>query len=263
MSERLAGKVALVTGGGGGIGGATAELFRSEGATVAIVDSDETAARRVADAVDPSGERVLAIGADLTRESEAERAVRLTTERFGRLDVLVNAAGVRLYGPITEAAPESWDWILGVNLLGAAYCSKYAVPVMARGGGGSIVNISSANGVVARPNMAQYDATKAALLGLTRAMACDHAAEGIRVNAVCPGSTVTGFHVRRRAEQAGVTMEAAESDLWTDDYDDNILKRKARPVEIAYPILFLASEESSFITGTTLMVDGGLGSAKQ
>lgn len=263
MSDRLVGKVAIVTGGGGGIGGATVDLFCREGATVAAVDSDEAAARRVTGEVDPSGERVLALGADLARESEAERVVRRTVERFGRLDVLVNAAGVRLYGPITEATAESWEWILGVNLLGAAYCSKFAVPAMARGGGGSIVHVSSANGVVARPNMAQYDATKAALLGLTRAMACDHADRGIRVNAVCPGSTVTGFHIRRRAEQQGLSLEAAEADLWADDYDDNILKRKARPIEIAYAILFLACDESSFVTGTALMVDGGLGIAKQ
>jgi NAD(P)-dependent dehydrogenase (short-subunit alcohol dehydrogenase family) len=263
MSGRLAGKVALVTGGGGGIGGATVELFCREGAAAAVVDSDEAAARRVADDVDPSGERVLALGADLAREAEAERIVGRTVERFGRLDVLVNAAGVRLYGPITEATPESWEWILGINLLGAAYCSKFAVPAMARGGGGSIVHVSSTNGVVARPNMAQYDATKAALLGLTRAMACDHAAQGIRVNAVCPGWTITGFHVRRRAEQQGLSLEAAEAELWAGEYDDNILKRPARPMEIAYAILFLASDESSFVTGTTLMVDGGLGIARQ
>ncbi len=217
----------------------------------------------MADAVDPSGERVLAIGADLTSEAVAERVVGRAVERFGRLDVLVNAAGVRLYGPITEATPESWQWIIGVNLLGAAYCSKFAVPAMARSGGGSIVHISSANGVVARPNMAQYSATKAAVLGLTRAMACDRAEQGIRVNAVCPGFTVTGFHVRRRAEQTGQPVEAAEADLWASDYQENILKRKASPIEIAYAILFLASDEASFITGTTLMVDGGMGISRQ
>ena len=263
MSERLAGKVAIVTGGGGGIGGATVELFHREGAAVAVVDSDKAAARRVADAVDPSGERVLAIGADLTSEPVAERVVGQAVERFGRLDVLVNAAGVRLYGPITDATPESWSWILGVNLLGAAYCSKFAVPAMARGGGGSIVHVSSTNGVVARPNMAQYDATKAAMLGLTRGMACDHADQGIRVNAVCPGFTITGFHVRRRAEQTGLSIEDAEADLWASDYQENVLKRKARPIEIAYAILFLAGDESSFITGTTLMVDGGMGFSRQ
>jgi len=263
MTERLAGKVAIVTGGGGGIGGATADLFVREGAAVAVIDSDEAASRRVAEAVDPSGARVLALAADLAREADAERTVRATLERFGRLDVLVNAAGVRLYGPITEATPESWAWILGVNLLGAAYCAKFAVPAMARTGGGSIVNISSTNGVVPRANMAQYDATKAGLLGLTRALACDHAGQGIRANAICPGWTITDFHVRRRAEQAGLSREEAAADLREQPYDDNILKRGATPTEIAYPILFLASDESSFITGATLMVDGGNGISRQ
>lgn len=257
MRERLAGKVAIVTGGGGGIGEATGSLFRQEGASIALVDNDRDAAVRVAHAIDPDGDRVLAIGADLTREAEAARAVHETVERFGRLDVLVNNAGVRVYGPITEATPESWDFIIRVNLLAAAYCSKFAVPEMARNGGGSIVNVSSTNAVVGRPGLAQYDATKAAILGLTRAMACDHADQQIRVNAACPGFTVTGYHIRRRAAAVGVPLDQAEADLRAEGMDC-LMKRLGEPSEIAYAILFLAGPESSFITGTTLMVDGGL-----
>lgn len=258
MGTRLAGKVALVTGGGGGIGEATVQLFHEEGARVALVDSDLAAAQHVANTVDHSGERVLAIGADLTKETEAERAVRETVERFGRLDVLANVAGVRVWGPITEATPASWDFVLGVNLLAVAYCSKFAVPEMARGGGGSIVNVSSANAIVGRKGMAQYDASKNAVLALTRSMACDHAHQNIRVNAVCPGPTLTMYHVRRRAAAKGISVEEAEAEMRAAGAPATLLKRQAEPREIAYSILFLACDESSYVTGATFMIDGGL-----
>jgi NAD(P)-dependent dehydrogenase (short-subunit alcohol dehydrogenase family) len=253
--ERLAGRVALVTGGGGGIGAATCRLFAEEGARVAVVDRDGDAAARVAGSIRPAG-RALAIAADLARESEARRAVRETVGRFGRLDVLVNNAAVRLYGPITQATAESWESILGANLLAAAYCAKHAVPEMARRGGGSIVNVSSEAAVQGRPGMVQYDTTKGGLLAMTRAMAHDHAAERIRVNAICPGPTLTGFHVRRRAEVRGISREAAEAELRAEP-TANLIGRQAEPAEIAYGILFLACDESSYVTGTTLMVDGG------
>jgi NAD(P)-dependent dehydrogenase (short-subunit alcohol dehydrogenase family) len=258
MAERLAGKVALVTGGGGGIGNATARLFYEESARVAIVDFDGEAARQAAEAIDPSGERVLPIAADLGQDAEAARAIRETVSRFGRLDVVANVAGVRVWGPITEATPESWDFIVKGNLLSAAFCSKYAVPEMARNGGGSIVNVSSANAISGRRGMAQYDASKAAMLGLTRSMACDHAGEGVRVNAICPGPTLTMYHVRRRAAAKNISLEEAEAEMRAAGASHTLLKRQAEPREIAYAILFLACDESSYVTGTTVMVDGGL-----
>ena len=257
MTGRLAGKVAFVTGGGGGIGEATARLFWEEGASVAVADNDEAAARRAAASIDPSGDRALALAADLTQEAEAERAVRETVARFGRLDALANVAGVRVWGPITEATPESWDFVIGVNLLSVAYCSKFAVPEMARQGGGSIINVSSANAIAGRSGMAQYDATKAAVLALTRSMACDHAADKIRVNAVCPGPILTPFHVRRRAASAGTSLDTAEAAMRQANVG-NLLGRWGEPREIAYSILFLASDESSYVTGATFMIDGGL-----
>jgi NAD(P)-dependent dehydrogenase (short-subunit alcohol dehydrogenase family) len=258
MADRMAGKVAVVTGGAGGIGAATAELFVSEGAAVTIVDPDSEAVARATAAIDASGVRVLGIVTDLSQEAEAERTIRETVAKFGRLDSLVTAAGVRLYGPITEATPESWQWIIGVNLLAAAYCAKFAIPEMARVGGGTIVNVSSTNAVVGRAGMAQYDATKAALLALTRSIACDHGHQGIRVNAVCPGFTITPFHIRRKAEAEGVSMEEAQAIL-REQPSSNILGRGADPMEIARSILFLASDDSSNVTGATLMVDGGTG----
>jgi NAD(P)-dependent dehydrogenase (short-subunit alcohol dehydrogenase family) len=258
MADRLAGKVAVVTGGAGGIGAATAELFVREGASVAIVDPAADAVAQAVERIDPSDNSVLGIVADLSREAEAHRAVRETVERFGRLDTLVTAAGVRLYGPVTEATVESWHWILGVNLLGAAFCAKFAIPAMAKNGGGTIVNVSSTNALNGRAGMAQYDATKAALLALTRSLACDHAPQGIRVNAVCPGFTITPFHIRRKAENDGLSLEEAGAIL-REEPAHNLLKRGASPAEIANAILFLAGPESSMMTGATVMVDGGSG----
>lgn len=253
MGDRLAGKVAIVTGGGGGIGQATGQLFWEEGASVALVDVDEEAARRAAKEI--GDERVLAIGASLDEDAEAARVVRETVDAFGGLHALANVAGVRVWGPITEATPESWDTILRGNLLSAAYCSKYAVPAMTDGG--SIINVSSANAISGRSGMAQYDATKAGMLALTRSMACDHAKEGIRVNSVCPGPTLTAFHVRRRVESTGQSYAEAEAEMRAAG-SSNLLGRQADPREIGYSILFLASDESSYVTGATFMIDGGL-----
>jgi NAD(P)-dependent dehydrogenase (short-subunit alcohol dehydrogenase family) len=254
MTGRVAGKVALVTGGGGGIGAATARLFWEQGASVTLVDVDQAAAEQAA--AELGTERVLALGAALDDEAEARRVVEATVERFGRLDVLANVAGVRVWGPITEADADSWDRILRGNLLQVAHCSKYAVPEMAKNGGGSIVNVSSANAIKGRGGMAQYDATKAAVLALTRSMAHDHAADQVRVNAVCPGPTLTMFHVRRRAEATGESLDEARAHL--AQQTPTLLGRQADPREIGYAILFLGSDESSYVTGATLMVDGGL-----
>ena len=258
MGKRLDGKVALVTGGSGGIGAATATLFRQEGASVTIVDLDRERVDATAREISPDGDRVLGVAADISREEEAERAVRETVERFGRIDVLANVAAIRVYGPVTEATAESWEAIIGVNLLGTAYCCKHAIPVMARGGGGSIVNVSSSNASVGRGGMAQYDATKGAMLSLTRALACDHAEDGIRVNALSPGPTLTPFHVRRRMADTGEGFEEAETAVRAMGAPKTLLGRQAEPIEIARAMLFLASDEASYITGIDLPVDGGL-----
>jgi NAD(P)-dependent dehydrogenase (short-subunit alcohol dehydrogenase family) len=258
MAQRLANKVAIVTGGGGGIGAATARLFWEEGAAVSIVDSDLEAARAAARAIDGGGERVLAIGADLTTEAEAERTVGETVGRFGALHVLANVAGVRVPpASVVDATADSWRFVLDVNLLSHAYCAKFAVPEMARAGGGSIVNVSSANAIVGRPMWSQYDASKAALLALTRDMACDHAEQGIRVNSVCPGPTLTSYHVRNRARRDGISLEEAEARM-REAGVRNLMKRHGEPRELAYAILFLAGDESSYVTGANFMIDGGL-----
>jgi NAD(P)-dependent dehydrogenase (short-subunit alcohol dehydrogenase family) len=261
MSGRLDGKVAIVTGGGGGIGEATGALFREQGASVAMVDNNaddlEHAVRAISD--DPA-ERILSVVADITQESEAARIVSATVERFGRLDVLVNIAGVRApVGPITATTTEMWRHVLDVNLLGMVACCKYAVPEMVRVGGGSIINVSSINAEVARPGWAIYDASKAAVLALTRDMACDHARQGIRVNAVCPGFVLTRFHIRNRAQSQGTSYEDAETQMRSEPYPYNLMGRPGEPRELAHTLLFLASGESSYATGAVFHIDGGRG----
>jgi NAD(P)-dependent dehydrogenase (short-subunit alcohol dehydrogenase family) len=146
-----------------------------------------------------------------------------TVERFGRLDVLANVAGVRApVGPITEATTETWQRVLDANLLGMAACCKHAIPEMVRAGGGSIINVSSMNAEVARPGWAIYDASKAAVLALTRDMACDHARQRIRVNAICPGFVLTRFHIRNRARDRGVSYEETEKQLRAEPYPFNL-----------------------------------------
>lgn len=255
MPGRMAGRVALVTGGGGGIGEATARLFAEEGAVVAVVDVERTTADGAAAGIVAAvpGAQVLPLTADLAQEDEARRAVEATVARFGALHCLVNVAGIRLYVPLAEADAEGWQRILGVNLLAVAHCCKAALPSLRAAGGGTIVNVSSVYGLMGRAGMGQYDTTKAALLGFTRALAVEEAPHGIRVNAVCPAGTITPYHIQRAAEQGISEAELRRA----RSRDNGLLGRWAEPREVAYPILFLACAESSFVTGATLMVDAG------
>ena len=258
MAERLKGKVAIITGGSGGIGAETAKLFWQHGAAVTIVDLDQDALDKTANSISPGGERMLAVSGDLTKESEVESVVKSTVDKFGKVDVLANIAAVRVHGPITEATAESWDFVIGVNLLAVSHCCKYAIPEMVKAGGGSIINVSSANATVGRKGMAQYDATKNAVLALTRSMACDHAEQGVRVNAISPGPTLTSFHIRNRVKRTGETPEEAEAAMRAAGAPHTLLNRQAEPIEMAYPLLFLASDESSYVTGANFAIDGGI-----
>ena len=237
----------MVTGAGGGIGEATAALFWEQGASVVLVDSHAEDLKQALRGISPGAERLLGLTADLADDAEAARVTRAAVETFGQLDVLANVAAVRApVGPITQATPEMWQRILAINLVGMAACCKYAIPAMAHGGGGSIINVSSANAEVARPGWALYDASKAAVLALTRDMACDHAADNIRVNAVCPGFVLTRFHIRNRARSRGVSYQEAEKEMRAEGYAANLLRRAGEPRELAYALLFLASDESSY-----------------
>jgi len=251
---RFEGKVAIVTGGASGIGRKVTEILASEGATVVIADMDEGLAREARDSVLAAGARdALAVKVNVGEEQDIINLAGAVKERFGRVDVLVNNAAARTWGPVTEASLESWRHIVDINLISVGLVSKHVIPLMTDGG--SIVNISSANGIVGRAGMAQYDATKAGVLGLTRAMACDHAHQNIRVNAILPGPTLTDFH-KKRAAASGTEIDPDITE--PHEGGPGIQRRQGRPEEIAYPVVFLASEEASFITGASLSPDGGL-----
>lgn len=255
QGSRLQGKVALITGGGGGIGAATARVFCGEGAAMMLVDANPEALAQAAAhlrEVHP-GARVETHAADVSNEDAARYAVERTEAAFGRLDTLINNAAMRNYSALADATPAEWHAMVSVNLVGTANYCRAALPLLRKSGAGAIVNVSSCYAVTGRKGMGIYDTTKAGMLAMTRALAFEETAHGVRVNAVCPGSTLTDFHINR-AEAAGKSVEA----LKTQRQDTSLLGRWAAAEEIAWPILWLASDEASFITGTTLMVDGGL-----
>jgi NAD(P)-dependent dehydrogenase (short-subunit alcohol dehydrogenase family) len=251
---RLDGKVAAVTGGASGIGEATVRRFVAEGASVAFCDRDGERGRRVAAELEAAGAKVAFTQADVGSEAACLDFVNGAAGRFGRLDILVNNAGIRKYEKVDEASAASWNEILGVNLMSYVFCAKAAVPLMRKSkSGGAIVNVASVRSVVAGGGNLQYDTTKAAIAGLTRALAADHSPEGIRVNAVGPGPIFTPFHARRIAA-AGETVEQYNAQAASG----TMLKRPGRAEEVAAAILFLASDDASYVTGALLFVDGGM-----
>lgn len=253
--SRLAGKVALITGGGGGIGAATAALFCAQGASVLLVDRDAAALARTANSIREQSPAagVAHLAANVADAAGAGQAAALCQEKFGRIDVLVNNASMRNYAALADATPQEWQAVVGVNMIGNANYCRAALPYLRKAGNAAIVNVSSCYAVTGRKGMGLYDATKAAMLAMTRTLAFEEVAHGVRVNAVCPGSTLTDFHVNR-TKAAGKSVD----ELKTQRQTTSLLGRWADPLEIAYPILWLAGDEASFITGTTLMVDGGL-----
>jgi len=248
---QLEGKTALITGGGSGIGRATALLFAREGAAVAIVDLDEPRAQTVAKEIEREGGQAIAVQCDVSQAADCLRAVQETVAAFGGLEILFNNAGIIRRASVLELSEEEWDRAMAVNVKSIYLMSRYAIPVMEKGGGGAIVNTGSGWGLSGGRNAVSYCASKGAVVNMTRAMALDHAAQKIRVNCVCPGDTDTGM-LRSEAEQLGSTAEA-----FLVEAADRPLGRIGKPEDIAQAVLYLASEASSFVTGTTLVVDGG------
>jgi len=242
----LRGKVAVVTGGASGIGRGCAEFLRQMGTEVAIVDLDEERGSEVADGIDG---RFFAC--DVTARADCERAVARIEKTFGRIDILVNSAGVIRRKDVAELPEEEWDLVIGVCLKGTYLMSKYAIPVMARTGGGSIVNIGSGWGLKGGPKAAAYCAAKGGVVNLTRAMAIDHGRQGIRVNCVCPGDIDTPL-LRSEAAQLGI-----DPDSFLQESAARPLNRLGTPLDVAKAVYFFASDLSPWVTGATLVVDGG------
>ena len=246
-------KVALVTGAAKGIGAGIAERFVEAGAAVVIFDVDGEGARAMAGRLCARG-RVLAIVGDVSNEDDVRGAVARTVTELGRLDVLVNNAGIEVAGAIPDYTSEQWDRQLGVNLKGAFLFAKHAIPRM-RGRGGVIVNISSVHSFVSYPGNAAYDASKAGMVALTRTLALDHGRDGIRVNAICPG------YIDTPLMEEWLATVADREETMRQVLAAHPLGRIGTPRDIAEAALFLASDAASFISGTALVVDGAMTAA--
>jgi NAD(P)-dependent dehydrogenase (short-subunit alcohol dehydrogenase family) len=244
-------KCALITGGASGIGCATAELFAKEGASVVIADINTELGKQVEHEIQQAGGKAVFVACDVTRVEDCQHAVQVAVERFGRLDILFNNAGIVRRADVLGTTEAEWDRVMDVNVKSIFLMSKYAVPVMAKQGGGSIVNMGSGWGIKGGHNAVSYCASKGAVVNMTRAMAIDHGSLNIRVNCICPGDTDTPM-LHNEAIQVGqpdaqFMAEAAERPL----------NRYAQPIEIAQSVLYLASDAASFVTGAILAVDGG------
>lgn len=247
---RLKGKAAVVTGAASGIGRAIAVRFAAEGASVVLGDVSE-GGHEAAESIRAAGGEALFVQADLRREADAAGLVRAAMERYGRLDALVNNAGVSGGRTVVEADESDWERIMDLNLKGAWYCCKYAIPLMIDSGGGSIVNISSTHAFRTQPNHFPYQSSKAGMIAMAGGICVDFGRQGIRANSVCPGfietplaeAFLSQFADRDRRTQAMLASHP--------------LGRFGKPEDVAAAAVFLASDDASFISGTTLVVDGG------
>lgn len=242
---RFQDRVAVVTGAGSGIGRASAHAFAAEGAAVVVTDLRMRAAQECVDEVLAAGGRAVAREVDVAQGAQVAAMVQTAVDEFGRLDVLFNNAATTRVGTAVELSEQDWDLIWRTNVSSVFLGAKYAIPLMTRGG--SIVSTASVSGLAADAGQVAYAATKAAVINLTRALAVDHAADGIRVNCVCPGMTATPSLLRALGKDGRVAAEEAPP-----------LGRLADPAEIASVALWLASDEASYVTGETVVVDGGL-----
>ena len=249
---RLGGKVAIITGAGSGIGQATAQLFAREGARVVIVDINRESGEQTAMQIHQQGGDATFCYADVSQGSDVQAMVSSAVDRYGRLDILMNNAAVCVFAKLVDTTDEIWTKIQNVNLRGVFLGCKYAIPVMIRNGGGSVINTASVLGFVADPDLAAYCAAKGGVIALTKVAALTYGSKGIRVNCICPGDVNTPM-VQQYFERS------PEPDVLRGEiYSKYALRRIASPGEVAQAALFLASDESSFVTGSQIVIDGGL-----
>lgn len=247
--NRLENKVAVVTGSGSGIGRATARLFAREGAKVVVAEKRAETGQETVRMIEDAGGTVCFVQTDVTRTPDVRRAIQTAVERYGKLNVLVNNAAFARAVPVVDLSEEDWDLTLDACLKSIYRGAKYAIPEMIKAGGGAIVNISSVNGLITNPGFSSYSAAKAGVLGLTRSLALDYGRAGIRVNAICPGFIANDLMEERLSQDP----EEKRAML-----DAQPIGRYGKPEDIAWTCVFLASDESGYLTGATLVVDGGL-----
>jgi len=248
---RLQGKTAVITGGGGGIGRATALLFAREGAAVSVVDMNRESGHEVAREISDFGGRASFEYADVTLAADCRRVVERTVQEFGGVDALFNNAGIIRRASVIEISEEDWDAVMAVNVKSIFFMCREVIPIMAKANRGSIINMASGWGLAGGARAAAYCASKGAVVLTTKAMAIDHGPQNIRVNCLCPGDTNTAM-LRSEARQLG---EA--EDRFLCESARRPLGRMGKPEEIAEAALYLASDASSFVTGAALVVDGG------
>jgi NAD(P)-dependent dehydrogenase (short-subunit alcohol dehydrogenase family) len=245
MGKRLEGKIALVTGAASGIGRAVAIVFAREGAKVVVADIVDTKGAETVKIIKEEGGDAIFVHADVSRPSDAEAMVKAAVERYGRIDVLHNNAGIPLVKTVTETTEEEWDRIIDVNLKGVFLGSKYAIKQMQKQGGGAIINTASNFGLIGSPNWPAYCASKGGVVLLTKAMAIDHSPDNIRVNCICPGNINTPM------------LEFAVASSKDPKSARALMGRIAQPEEVAYLALYLASDESKYCTGASFVIDNG------
>jgi NAD(P)-dependent dehydrogenase (short-subunit alcohol dehydrogenase family) len=248
---RLDGKVAIVTGGSSGIGMASALLLSKAGACVVIADIDERNGQAVVDLIVEKGGKSIFTRCDVTSASDCQYTVASAIKEFRGLDILFNNAGIIRRATVLSTTEDEWDRVMAVNVKSIFLLSKFAIPHMEKSGGGVIINTSSGWGMIGGKDAVTYCASKAAVVNMTRAMALDHGPQNIRVNCICPGDTDTPM-LLNEAQQLGQTDEE-----FLTDAADRPLKRIGTPDDIAKTVLYLASDASSYVTGTTIIVDGG------
>ena len=249
MTGKLQGKIALVTGGAGGIGRATVLAFAREGAKVAVADLNEAAARAVAEEVNAAGGEAIAIAVDVTRETQVVQMVEAVVKQFGRLDIAFNNAGIEIeHRPLAEATEETFDLLMNVNVKGVWLCMKHEIQQMLTQGGGAIVNTASIGGVAAAPRQPLYGATKHAVIGMTKSAAVEYGRKGIRVNSVCPGI------IRTEMTERAISREPKREKYISQAHP---IGRLGEAEDIARAVVFLSSDDASFVLGHQLAVDGG------